>query len=182
MNTPTLYASPYVVCTNKGYTKHYYAEDERICSKIGGGGLRDIGTMPDFAGGGGIQVSPDELFKEKQIGSQNLLTRFTECSGSKNEIKTDVLKDPLYANQDSLMPEKALYFYHPDHLGSSSWITYTDGKAMSTSTTYLTARRRLTSAPQVTPPATPSPPKKKTRKPATLTLVLATTTRICRCG
>ena len=27
----------------RGYTKHYYAETERICSKIGGGGLAELG-------------------------------------------------------------------------------------------------------------------------------------------
>ncbi|MDL2297304.1 hypothetical protein LJC37_05045, partial [Bacteroidales bacterium OttesenSCG-928-E04] len=38
LHDPTLYASPYVVATPKGYTKHYYAGDERIVSRIGGGG------------------------------------------------------------------------------------------------------------------------------------------------
>ena len=28
----TLYASPYLVVTPKGYTKHYYAESERVAS------------------------------------------------------------------------------------------------------------------------------------------------------
>lgn len=39
---PTLYASPYVVATPRGYTKHYYAGAERIASRIGGGGLSDL--------------------------------------------------------------------------------------------------------------------------------------------
>lgn len=34
----TLCVSPYMVATPKGYTKHYYAESERIASRIGGGG------------------------------------------------------------------------------------------------------------------------------------------------
>ncbi|MCQ2269992.1 MAG: hypothetical protein MJZ52_02030 [Bacteroidales bacterium] len=42
MKRPTLYASPYVVTSRKGYTKHYYAESERIASRMGGGGLYDI--------------------------------------------------------------------------------------------------------------------------------------------
>ncbi len=35
----TLYASPYLVVTPQGYTKHYYAEAERITSQIGKGEL-----------------------------------------------------------------------------------------------------------------------------------------------
>jgi hypothetical protein len=33
----TLYTSPYMVLTPEQYTKHYYAESDRIVSKIGGG-------------------------------------------------------------------------------------------------------------------------------------------------
>ena len=38
----TLYASPYLVVTPQGYTKHYYAESERIASKLGNGGLQEL--------------------------------------------------------------------------------------------------------------------------------------------
>ncbi|MEA3447762.1 MAG: hypothetical protein U9Q98_04825, partial [Bacteroidota bacterium] len=33
----TLYTSPYLVMTEHEYTKHYFIEGERVCSKIGGG-------------------------------------------------------------------------------------------------------------------------------------------------
>lgn len=33
----TLYTGPYLVMTESEYTKHYYIEGERVCSKIGGG-------------------------------------------------------------------------------------------------------------------------------------------------
>ena len=36
---PTLYPSPYLVFTNRGYTKHYYAGAERVAARIGGGNL-----------------------------------------------------------------------------------------------------------------------------------------------
>ena len=39
LNEPTLYPSAYMVLTNKGYTKHYYAGTERVAARIGGGGL-----------------------------------------------------------------------------------------------------------------------------------------------
>ena len=35
----TLYPSPYIVVTDKGYTKHYYVGSDRLCARIGGGGL-----------------------------------------------------------------------------------------------------------------------------------------------
>ena len=44
LTNATLYASPYLVATAKGYTKHYYAESERIASRIGNGGLACIDT------------------------------------------------------------------------------------------------------------------------------------------
>ena len=40
------------------------------------------------------------------------------------------LMQGLYDWQDSVQPENDCYWYHPDHLGSSSWITYTDGSAV----------------------------------------------------
>ena len=43
----TLYTSPYLVAGNHGYTKHYYAGTERVCARIGGGGLDHNG---DFLG------------------------------------------------------------------------------------------------------------------------------------
>ena len=39
LNEPTLYPSAYMVLTNKGYTKHYYAGTERVAARLGGGGL-----------------------------------------------------------------------------------------------------------------------------------------------
>ena len=44
LDNPTLYASSYVVATPQGYTKHYYAEAERITSQLGKGQFADVGT------------------------------------------------------------------------------------------------------------------------------------------
>ena len=41
LDNPTLYPSAYMVVSNKGYTKHYYAGSERVAARIGGGGLGD---------------------------------------------------------------------------------------------------------------------------------------------
>ncbi len=39
-----LYTHSYLVATPKGYTKHYYTGEQRICSKLGKGGLDNNGT------------------------------------------------------------------------------------------------------------------------------------------
>ena len=50
MNVPvldeqTLYASALLTINDKGYTKHYFEEGKRICSKIGSGGFRDLDVL-----------------------------------------------------------------------------------------------------------------------------------------
>ena len=37
-----VYVSEYLVANQKGYTKHYYMEGQRIASKIGKGGIQTI--------------------------------------------------------------------------------------------------------------------------------------------
>ncbi len=121
VNTPTLYASAYVVATRKGYTKHYYAESERIVSKIGEGGLAMLDTFPirDF----------DTLFKQKHSKNYTQFKQTLECLEANAEVVSNVLS-PLYEFREILSTEPNCYWYHPDHLGSGSWITFTDGKAV----------------------------------------------------
>ena len=116
----TLYASPYVVATDKGYTKHYYAESERIASRIGGGRLHDL-DQP---------IVENTIIDEKK---EHINKQATDVLGNCldarwYDVSTDISK--LYIWRDSVQPEKECYWYHPDHLGSSSWITYSDGKAV----------------------------------------------------
>ena len=59
---PTLYASPLITLTAKGYTKHYFEEGRRICSKLGGGGLSYDATC--VTGNGEVAKRSDELFWE----------------------------------------------------------------------------------------------------------------------
>ena len=54
---------------------------------------------------------------------------FAECLDVGYFETTPVL-NPLYDWQDSVQPENNCYWYHPDHLGSSSWITHTNGHAV----------------------------------------------------
>ena len=114
LENPTLYASPYLVATRHGYTKHYYAEGERIASKIGGGGISNIGHALICSGNTGAW---DEALRQLNV-SRFLPNSFLD------------LLSGLYDWRDSLRQENDVYFYHPDHLGSSSWITDANGEAV----------------------------------------------------
>ena len=60
LNEPTLYPSPYMVLTEQGYTKHYYAGTERVAARIGSGGLSyDTTCVTD---NGEVAKRSDELF------------------------------------------------------------------------------------------------------------------------
>ena len=108
----TLYASPYFVVTPQGYTKHYYAESERITSQLGKGQFADVGTS----------VVSDSLVQVK----------LQAVTGNVEYPSTLTVPDSgVFAYLDTLTNQQnatsTLYFYHPDHLGSSSWITTTNG-------------------------------------------------------
>ena len=108
----TLYASPYFVVTPQGYTKHYYAESERITSQLGKGQFADVGTP----------VVSDSLVQVKlQAVTGNVEYPATLTVPSSG---TFAYLDTLTNQQNAT---STLYFYHPDHLGSSSWITTTNG-------------------------------------------------------
>ena len=108
----TLYTSPYLVITPQGYTKHYYAESERITSQLGKGQFADVGTP----------VVSDSLVQVKlQAVTGNVEYPATLTVPSSG---TFAYLDTLTNQQNAT---STLYFYHPDHLGSSSWITTTNG-------------------------------------------------------
>ena len=117
----TLYASPYLVATPQGYTKHYYAESERIASKIGGGELNSLT----------LNIVGDPDFFEKIAKNRTHAQKVAQDCLSAGEIGTPSVMWPLFEWKNCIeADEKDCYWYHPDHLGSSSWITYSDGKAV----------------------------------------------------
>ncbi len=111
----TLYASPYLVATPQGYTKHYYAESERITSQIGRGNFSTLVTpVTDTATANRKVRRADSL-----VLALNPSITDTAAQLSYLTTLTNRQKDTCEA-----------YWYHPDHLGSSSWITYSDGSAV----------------------------------------------------
>ena len=120
LSRPTLYASPYLVSNERGYTKHYYAESERIASRIGGGGLQEIGRD---------KKEHMELFLSHQGRLGDLFETLASCLDAEVRPAENGLKH-LYNWRDSVQPETDCYWYHPDHLGSASWITNIYGRTI----------------------------------------------------
>ena len=85
---------------------------------MGGGGLYDIDRND----------SP-EMFVTHKERSIKLFAEVMECLETQAEVPESLLKF-LYEWKDIREEEKECYWYHPDHLGSSSWITFSDGKAV----------------------------------------------------
>lgn len=118
----TLYTGPYLVMTEEEYTKHYYIEGERVCSKIGGG-FHYAPTMPcstplDFIDGTHSSVKSD---------LKKMITRSVECTGYTGSWVIGPSLHPAQDSSDAL--EKFRYFYHPDHLGSASFVSNSSGGA-----------------------------------------------------
>ena len=141
LDNPTLYTSPYMVATPKGYTKHYYAESERVASRIGGG-LDSVDmfirNIEEFIDKPMVEISPlwtddyhEEFFDEKRDHNLDHLYHAMECTGNVPSVVYECLTILYkYSEYPHHEYEPDCYWYHPDHLGSSSWITYTDGSAV----------------------------------------------------
>ncbi|MGC9330452.1 MAG: RHS repeat domain-containing protein [Bacteroidales bacterium] len=118
----TLYTSPYLVMTEEEYTKHYFIEGERVCSRVGGGfGPADVPpTSPplDFIYG------DEEHLAE---GLKKYTTRNIDCTGYPGGWDFSEILEPAYDMGNEC--ELASYFYHPDHLGSAVFISDFQGQA-----------------------------------------------------
>ncbi len=141
----TLYVSPYLVATPKGYTKHYYAESERVASRTGAGMDSVNLFLSNLAAYRESSVSLNNpLWQESWTTEEVFLAKYDtiewqldhvvyECLWTYPNVVFDSLNILYsYANLSPYQHENEpdCYWYHPDHLGSSSWITYTDGSAV----------------------------------------------------
>ena len=121
LTNATLYASPYMVATVKGYTKHYYAESERIASRIGNGGLSRIDTP----------IVDLSLYTWKLSANSTYFDTVAQNRLNTPIYTTTYLLDTLYywkTSHDTTEPD--CYWCHPDHLGSASWVTDNNGEVV----------------------------------------------------
>ncbi|MBN2728249.1 MAG: hypothetical protein JXR53_03410, partial [Bacteroidales bacterium] len=108
--------------TEAKYTKHYFIEGERVVSKIGGG-FDGAPYMPTDEPLEFISVAPDQFVSDLY----EMVNRDINCTGDLASWKIEETIKPAHNDDDEV--EKKQYFYHPDHLGSSSFITNAIGYA-----------------------------------------------------
>ena len=108
------------------YTKHFYAESQRLASKLGAGLASSIVDPTQF------QVTEVcSSYEEKSDSLLHMLERGWSCAEiepgnvSFEDPELQVINDLAEVSADE--PESDIYFYHSDHLGSSSWITDASG-------------------------------------------------------
>ena len=150
----SLYVSPYLVAGQGGkYTKHIYIGSQRIVSKLGD--LASYGADPrriPYAGNeaDGLTINyKDKYAQQLQSIKDNYKTFDIPYTGTDNN---DYVNGQGFSSDDDT-PEAALaramtrtaidenfkpnddhekmqFYYHPDHLGSSSYITNLDGEVV----------------------------------------------------
>ena len=137
----TAYINPFLVVSPNGkYTKHYYAGNQRIVSKLGD--IESFGADPrriEYAGSSvpGVTIN----WKAKyQRSIQDIKGNYAYFEVPYNGKDNDdyVNGEGFCCSQNTALRagigignvnyEKMQYYYHPDHLGSSSYITNLDGE------------------------------------------------------
>ena len=151
----SLYVSPYLVANQGGrYTKHIYAGSQRIVSKIGD--FASYGSDPrriEYAGANTDGLSVDYKAKyaaQQQVIKDNYKFFDVPYNGTDNDNYADgegfccndgsmeaaVARTKAQARavarsfKDPDNYENLQFFYHPDHLGSSSFITNLEGEVV----------------------------------------------------
>ena len=124
MGNYTVYVNPYIVLQSGRYTKHYYIENQRIVSKLGGG-WDNNGQGPLKAGGNKV----DYVGKSQKVFDgivKNL--KFLGADGQILTAGKSGKVPPGQINGTANIAETFRYFYHPDHLGSTSYVTDASGE------------------------------------------------------
>lgn len=152
----SLYVSPYLVANQGGrYTKHIYAGSQRIVSKVGD--FASYGSDPrriEYSGANtdGLSVNYKAKYAaQQQVIKDNYKTFDVPYNGTDNDNYADgegfccndgsmeaavaqARKAQAHAVAKSFKDpdnyENLQFFYHPDHLGSSSFITNLEGEVV----------------------------------------------------
>ena len=114
---PTLYASPLITLTAKGYTKHYFEEGRRVCSKLGGGFRRRVPVVAIDKRVPELAYDYDEQFHHQHDGVEET---FGNCVGAWPEL---IDKYDLHMMLLDYKGDEKPFFYHSDHLGSAAYLT-----------------------------------------------------------
>ncbi|MBA5630351.1 SpvB/TcaC N-terminal domain-containing protein [Moheibacter lacus] len=117
----TTYASPYVVVNSGGqFTKHYYAGSQRIVSKV-------AGTADIFEDASPKTMAKFSALKQTQVDD---ILKIAELAGL-GEVEIKQYKSKKEEGEEPQVQEVAalapIYFFHPDHLGSSTFLSDANG-------------------------------------------------------
>ena len=126
------YPNGYINVNQNGqYTKHYYADALRIASKIGSGFSQDLCYEANQIGN---EVDPDYLDVRMNKQHDEMMEELTELINGNQITSINPIPYPEadLCNLSGSGIETALFFYHPDHLGSTGMVTdnisnYTQG-------------------------------------------------------
>ena len=120
LQSPVLYANSLITLNGKGYTKHYFEGDRRVCSKLGGGFTgRTEDDINDRIQP--IEGEYEELFERQYQGMKETFGRCMETEVEHN-LKYDPYKT-IMENELGRDEDEPAFYYHGDHLGSSAYLT-----------------------------------------------------------
>lgn len=139
LNSYTTYPSAFIVIDPQGiYTKHYYAGSQRIVSRIGESSITfDQGCL-------NCKTQQTKKVDEKAVRQTQIqdlqqrlrkkgfgLATFKKFEAvSYQEITKELnAEQQEEANRPPPPPANPMYFYHPDHLGTSTFLTDVNGNA-----------------------------------------------------
>ena len=139
----TVYPSPYIVLTEKQYTKHYYIGSEKIATMIGDGGIllktnHLSNEQRSLIKDGFCRTFEPTAFqydKTPNIDIQGMHTYQLEYECGCIE-QVDLYLKSIYPMLEPMMKtwqnsngcKNEIYYTHSNHLGSASWITDDNGK------------------------------------------------------
>ena len=138
------YVSPYLVVSNGGrYTKHIYAGTQRIASKLGD--IEAFGADPrrvEYAGADLKKIDFGEKYGKQteallarydSLGVMNKPRELNDYVGGQSFCCGEKEFEPSQTGKDEFETsdyEQLIFFYHPDHLGSTSLVTDNSGNVV----------------------------------------------------
>jgi RHS repeat-associated protein len=148
-NTYTTYPSAFIVVNAAEYSKHYYAGSQRVVSRIGDQNTEIFVDQEGFAGrpaaseNSGTNESQGfdaEKLRQLQISDLTAIMKKAKRGvpafkkyepKAEQEQDDENLQQKSNPQQTTMMapPQGLIYFYHPDHLGTSTFLTDVNGEA-----------------------------------------------------
>ncbi len=122
----TLYPSELITVADGAYTQHYYMGSQRIASMLGAG-FKPIAGLPADPLQANATTLDNRTTEEFADANLQKLALDAQCSGTTLSSQSHTYKTPANWIYSTGYSTQDVYFYHSDHLGSSSFITTTGG-------------------------------------------------------